>query len=93
LHFPVPEGRLMAGPVDVQRQLAAGNGLFDPLTMDDIETQILMLKERNLGMIGVSAHDSSDEVIERFRREFGEAHRYVRVGEAIVISAKLMTSG
>ena len=93
LHFPVPEGRIMAGPVDVQRQLAAGNGLFDPLTMDDIETQILMLKERNLGLIGVSAHDSSDEVIERFRREFGEAHRYVRVGEAIVISANLMTSG
>lgn len=92
LHFPVPEGRILAGPVDVQRQLAAGDGLFDPLTMDEIESQILMLKRRNLGLIGVSAHDSSDEVIERFRREFGEAHRYVRVGEEIIISAKAMTS-
>jgi len=87
LHFPVPEGRLMFGPIDVQRRLASGEGLFNPLGMEEVRRQIAMLKKRNLGVIAVSAHDSSDEVIEMVREEFGEAHRYIRVGEEIIISA------
>ena len=85
LHFPVPEGRLMVGPIDVQRRLASGEGLFTPLGMGEVRQQIAMLKNRNLGVIAVSAHDSSDEVIEMVRDEFGAAHRYIRVGEEIVI--------
>ena len=87
LHFPVPEGRIKFGPLDVQRHLASGSGVFNPVSMAEVEQGVAMLKERNLGLIAVSAHDSSDEVIELIRREFGEAHRYVRVGEEIVISA------
>jgi metal-dependent hydrolase (beta-lactamase superfamily II) len=87
LHFPVPEGRIKVGPLDGQRHLASGAGLFSPLTMDEVTRQIAMLKARNLGVIGVSGHDSSDEVIAMVRRQFGAAYRDVRVGEAIVISA------
>lgn len=87
LHFPVPEGRIKFGPVDVQRHLASGSGVFNPISMENVEQEIAMLKKRNLGLIAVSAHDSSEEVIELIRREFGEAHRYVRIGEEIVISA------
>ena len=85
LHFPVPEGRLMVGPIDVQRRLASGEGLFNPLGMAEVQRQIALLKARNLGVIAVSAHDSSDQVIEMVRNEFGGAHRYIRVGEEIVI--------
>ncbi len=85
LHFPVPEGRIMVGPLDVQRRLASGKGLFHPLGMEEVRQQIAMLKSRNLGLIAVSAHDSSDEVIEMVRQAFGDAHRYIRVGEEIVI--------
>ena len=86
LHFPVPEGRLLMG-FDIQRRLASGEGVFSPLGMEEVLRQIAMLKKRNLGVIAVSAHDSSDEVIEIVREEFGEAHRYIRVGEEIVIRA------
>jgi metal-dependent hydrolase (beta-lactamase superfamily II) len=86
LHFPVPEGRIKVGPLDVQR-LNASEWVFNPISMEEVEREVAMLKKRNLGLIAVSAHDSSDEVIELIRREFGEAHRYVRVGEEIVISA------
>ena len=55
--------------------------------MEEVEEEISMLKKRNLGLIAVSAHDSSDEVIELILRECGEAHRYVRIGEEIVIGA------
>ncbi len=75
----------MVGPIDVQRRLASGEGLFTPLGMGEVRQQIAMLKNRNLGVIAVSAHDSSDEVIEMVRDEFGAAHRYIRVGEEIVI--------
>ena len=88
LHFPVPEGRIMIGPLDVQRRLASGEGLFNPLGMEEVQRQIEMLKQRNLGLIAVSAHDSSNEVIEMVRAQFGDAHRYIRVGEEIVIGSR-----
>jgi metal-dependent hydrolase (beta-lactamase superfamily II) len=87
LHFPVPEGRINIGPLDAQRRLASGSGMFDPISMEEVEREIALLKKRGLGLIAVSAHDSSDEVIDLVRREFGEAHRHLRVGEEIVIRA------
>ncbi len=87
LHLPVPEGRIKVGPLDGQRRFASGGGLFSPLGMAEVERQIALLKARRLGVIGLSGHDSSDEVIELVRREFGAAYRDVRVGEAIVIGA------
>lgn len=85
VHFPIPEGRIKLGPLDVQRDLASGNGLFDPLTLEQVDAELAMLKRRNLGIIAVSGHDSSDEVIARVRERFGDAHRYIRVGEEIVV--------
>jgi metal-dependent hydrolase (beta-lactamase superfamily II) len=87
LHFPVPEGRIALGPIDVQRQLASGDGLFRPLEMADAQAQIALLKERRLGIVGISGHDSSDEVIALAAETFGEAYQHIRVGEAILISA------
>jgi 7,8-dihydropterin-6-yl-methyl-4-(beta-D-ribofuranosyl)aminobenzene 5'-phosphate synthase len=88
VHFPVPRGRIRLGPLDAQRQLAAGNGLFDPLTLEEVDRQLALLKQRNLGIVAVSAHDSSDDVIARVHEVFGDAHRYLRVGEEIVIGSQ-----
>lgn len=87
LHLPVPDGRIQVGPINAQRRFASGESLLSPMTMDDIKEHLEVLKSRNLGVIGVGGHDSSDDVIEMIRSEFGDAHRYVRVGEEIVISA------
>ncbi len=87
LHLPVPQGRLFMAGLDVQRIFASGDGLFSPLTMVEIEEQLDLLKARELGVVGVGGHDSSDAVIELFAKEFGTAYRYVRVGEPIVIGA------
>lgn len=85
LHLPVPQGRLWMAGLDVQRIFASGGGLFSPLTMVEIKDQLATLKARDLGVIGVGGHDSSDEVIALFADEFGETYRYVRVGEPIVV--------
>ena len=87
LHYPVPEGRLNALGLNVQRRLASGDGMFAPLTMDDIESDMNALRARNLGLIGVGGHDSSDDVIAMFADAFGDAYRHVRVGDPIVVEA------
>ena len=87
VHFPVPQGRIHLGPVDVQRQLASGDGLFSPLTMADVTEQIALLEQLELGLLAISGHDSSDEVIERLARAMPAAHQYVKVGQPIVIEA------
>ena len=86
LHFPVPEGRIKLGPIDVQRRLASGDGLFSPVTMEDADAQIALLEERGLGIVGISGHDSSDEVIAHVAEVFGDTFHPIRVGEAIFIS-------
>jgi metal-dependent hydrolase (beta-lactamase superfamily II) len=87
VHFPVPEGRIHLGPIDVQRRLASGEGLFSPLTMEEVEEQIGLLQQLDLGLLAVSGHDSSDEVIERLATAMPSAHQYVKVGKTIAIGA------
>ncbi len=87
LHFPVPEGRIKLGPIDVQRRLASGDGVLSPVTMEEADAEIALLLERGLGIVGISGHDSSDEVIAHVAKLFGDSYRHIRVGEAILISA------
>jgi len=86
LHLPVPEGRVRLAGLDVQRRFASGDGLFAPLSMEDVEADLALLKSRDLGVLGVGGHDSSDAVIALFAKAFGDAYRHVRVGEPIVIA-------
>ncbi len=85
LHLPVPEGRMRALGLGVQRVLGTGDGLFSLPTLADVRDQLALLRARDLGVIGVGGHDSSDEVIALFAEAFGPAYRHVRVGEPIVI--------
>jgi hypothetical protein len=56
--------------------------------MDEVKAQMDALDSRNLGVVGVGGHDSSDEVIAMFQERFGDSYRPVRVGERIVIEDK-----
>ena len=59
--------------------------MFAPLNMGDVESDLGALRARDLGLIAVGGHDSSDEVIAMFADAFGDAYRHIRVGEPIVI--------
>jgi metal-dependent hydrolase (beta-lactamase superfamily II) len=85
LHYPVPKGRAVVLGIPFQKLIASGNGPFSPLNQQEISTNIEMLRRLDLGLVGLSGHDSSDEVIQQFREAFGPAHRNVRVGEPIVV--------
>jgi metal-dependent hydrolase (beta-lactamase superfamily II) len=85
LHFPVPEGRLKLLGLNAQRLLGSGNGMLSPITMDEVTEEMNELRSRNIGLLGVGGHDSSDEVIAMLDETFGDAYRHVRVGERIVV--------
>ena len=72
--------------IPIQKLIASGNGPFSPVNQQEISTNIDMLRRLDLGLIGLSGHDSSDEVIQQFRAAFGSAYRDVRVGERIVLA-------
>jgi hypothetical protein len=55
--------------------------------MADAQAEIALLEERKLGIVGISGHDSSDEVIALAAETFGEAYQHIRVGEAIFIAS------
>jgi metal-dependent hydrolase (beta-lactamase superfamily II) len=85
LHYPVPKGRAVVLGLPLQKRIASGSGPFSPVTPQEISANIDMLRHLNLGVVGLSGHDSSDEVIEQFRAAFGSAYRDIRVGERIVL--------
>ena len=85
LHYPVPKGRLVILGLPIQKLVASGNGPFSPLTAEEVSANIQVLGDLDLGVVGLSGHDSSDQAIEQFRVAFGPAYRDVRVGERIVV--------
>jgi hypothetical protein len=86
LHYPVPKGRAVVLGIPVQKLIASGDGPLRPITQEEVSANIDMLRALELDLVGLSGHDSSDEVIDQFRAAFGPAHREVRVGEPIVVA-------
>lgn len=76
---------MVIGPL-FQKLIASGDGPLRPVTQEEISANIDMLRHLDLDLVGLSGHDSSDEVIQQFRTAFGSAHRDVRVGERIVVA-------
>lgn len=86
LHYPVPKGRAVVLGLPLQKLIASGEGPLHPVTPEEVSANIEMLRHLDLGVVALSGHDSSDEVIQQFRAAFGPAHRDVRVGEPIVVA-------
>ncbi len=86
LHYPVPKGRAAVLGIPVQKLIASGDGPLRPITKEEVSANIDALRDLELDLVGLSGHDSSDEVIDQFRAAFGPAHREVRVGEPIVVA-------
>jgi|PlaIllAssembly_1097288.scaffolds.fasta_scaffold75829_2 7,8-dihydropterin-6-yl-methyl-4-(beta-D-ribofuranosyl)aminobenzene 5'-phosphate synthase len=79
LHYPVPRGRMKLAGVDAQN--LAVFGLTHVPTRKQVQAELDQLAERTPQWVSLSAHDSSDETIEQFRREFGERFHDLRVGD------------
>ncbi|MFO7557675.1 MAG: hypothetical protein R6X10_02505 [Desulfobacterales bacterium] len=87
LHYPVPDGRIRKFGLDVQ-PIVSTESPFRGITMEHVMTDIEELKTRKPSIVSLSAHDSSDEAIKKFREAFGTAYRELRVGDRITINEK-----
>jgi len=53
----------------------------------DVEQAIRALQEADVKLVSLSAHDSSDWAVQRFRTAFGAAYADLLVGAPITVSA------
>ncbi len=85
LHYPVTDSRLKVMGIGVQKYLGTCRFPWRPITMAVVQENIALLKQRNLGIVAISAHDSCDASIARFQEAFQGAFREIKVGQRIVI--------
>lgn len=83
LHYPIPSGRWMMSGIDVQRWAVYGTAPGP--SAQDVQQEATLLLSKGLQWVSLSPHDSSDEMIELFRKGFGPRYHDLRVGEAQVI--------
>lgn len=85
LHFPVGGGRIMIGPVNVQRLVGSDNPPWTSIRETDVQNAIAAIKKVKPKIVALSPHDSSDWSLDQFRQAFGDAYVDIRVGKEIVI--------
>lgn len=85
LHYPVKGGREKVMGVFIERYIGTGKPPWRPITMNEVEKNIQLLKSRHLVLVGPSPHDSCDASLAAFRSAFPDAFRDVAVGKSIFI--------
>ncbi len=83
LHFPVRGGRVMFGPINFQHWVGSHNPPWKGLNEESVYNSINLIKKVNPKIISLSAHDSSDWAIEKFKEEFKERYIDLKVGSEI----------
>ena len=81
LHYPVIKCR----NIDVHRYVATWKLPGEFLSIEEVQGNIDYLRQRDVGVVGLSPHDSCDASIEAFRQTFPETYRDIVVGEEIMI--------
>ena len=85
LHLPVPHGRWQIAGIDVQRRLASGNGVFDPMDAADVQVAVSQLAAK-FSHIWIGGHDSSDETLQLLRQAMPGRVTLLQVGDSHLLS-------
>lgn len=85
LHYPVTDSRLIWKGLKIQMYFGTGKVPWSPITIEEVNNNINLLKKRNPGFVGLSGHDSCDDSIEAFRNAFPKIFIDIKVGEKFVI--------
>ena len=85
LHLPIRGGRIMAGPLNLQKIVGSDQPPWKGLSEKDVDAAIAAVRAAAPAVVALSAHDSSDWVLARFSAELGEVCRDLKVGQRITI--------
>lgn len=83
LHYPVKDGRVMAGPLNLQGILATEVAPFKGITENQLDSAISVLQKSDLKLLALSPHDSSDYALNRFSEALDIDVQTLRVGEPV----------
>jgi len=79
-HYPIEEGRNITW---YYKYFVVGKLPCERLTAEDVEKNCELLKAKNVKLVGLSGHDSSDGSIEIFKQAFPDSYVNIKVGEKI----------
>jgi len=85
LHLAVEGGPFEVMGMFLHKYFGTGRLPWQPITVDELQENIELLRKRSLKVVGLSPHDSSEVSIESFRNAFPIAYQDVSVGETITI--------
>jgi len=85
LHLPIRGGRIMAGPLNLQKIVGSDQPPWKGLSEKDVDAAIAAVRAAAPAVVALSAHDSSDWALARFSAELGEVCRDLKVGQRITI--------
>jgi len=83
LHFPVTkrDDKIF----NIRRILGTGKLPWNTINQTDVENTIENISKEDINIIGISAHDSCDWTIAKFKEKFGEKYEDILVGKEIEI--------
>jgi 7,8-dihydropterin-6-yl-methyl-4-(beta-D-ribofuranosyl)aminobenzene 5'-phosphate synthase len=79
-HLPISTGRNIGV---VYQYVVTGHLPWEPLTREEIEDHVKLLKKKGVTIVGISAHDTCDESIDIFRKAYKDQYREIVVGRKI----------
>lgn len=85
LHFPIHDGRIKIGPVNIQRVVGSDRPPWAGLNENDAKQAIAAIKAVFPKIVALSPHDSSDWALDKFRQAFGDTYVDLKVGKEIRI--------
>lgn len=83
LHYPVKNGRLMLGPLNIQNIVGGDTPPWKGIGEQDVRAAITAMKATNPKFVALSPHDSSDWSIDKFREAFREQYHDLKVGREL----------
>lgn len=82
-HYPIEENRNITW---LYKYILVDKLPWERLTMNDIDYNINLLKDKGVRLVGISGHDSCDKSIELFKKEFGKNYQDIVVGQKITLN-------
>jgi 7,8-dihydropterin-6-yl-methyl-4-(beta-D-ribofuranosyl)aminobenzene 5'-phosphate synthase len=81
-HYPIEEERNIAW---YMKYFIVGILPWERFTVEDVKKNCELLKAKNVKLVGLSGHDSSDGSIEIFKQAFPDSYVNIKVGEKIYL--------
>jgi len=85
LHYAVRGGPIKIMGMYLHEYVGTWKLPWQPVTKEELQKNVRLLKERDLKVVGLSPHDSSETSIAAFRTAFSTEYREIKVGQSITI--------